>query len=70
MCSLLKHFPTSLESQKAAEEKASASIQALKQQILDRDKAICAFADTTNEEARYLLSYMDKTYEMGRLSSL
>ncbi|XP_056142503.1 uncharacterized protein si:dkey-87o1.2 [Lampris incognitus] len=37
-----------------AKKKAQEEIQGLKQQILDRDKAICTFVNATNEEGRKL----------------
>ncbi|XP_077950904.1 uncharacterized protein LOC120810649 [Gasterosteus aculeatus] len=38
----------------AAKQKAEADVQALKKQILERDTAICGFADTTKDEVRKL----------------
>uniref|UniRef100_A0A667YPU4 Uncharacterized protein n=1 Tax=Myripristis murdjan TaxID=586833 RepID=A0A667YPU4_9TELE len=40
--------------QDEAKQKAQAEIQQLKQQILNRDRAICTFVDLTNEEGRRL----------------
>ncbi|KAG5270817.1 hypothetical protein AALO_G00172640 [Alosa alosa] len=40
--------------QEAERAKAQEEVQKLKQQILDRDKAVCAFLDTTLEEGKKL----------------
>lgn len=42
------------ETQEAERAKAQLEVQNLKQQILDRDKAVCAFLDTQFEEGRKL----------------
>ncbi|XP_062395158.1 uncharacterized protein si:dkey-87o1.2 [Sardina pilchardus] len=42
------------ETQEAEKAKAQEEVQKLKQQILDRDKAVCAFLDPTHAEGKKL----------------